>query len=808
MLARATAHLKNPRVYASIILGTSFGIVLYSYWLTDLLPPTSKQILLYAVLLGLTATILYFMVLERQVQPLLNQLGKGSRWGLIIGSALIGTYLSFAYLNAPGDSPRYVTFLLPKQSLSIVASATSQVPDVAIIGFTTSLGDVSYNALKAQGWTRDGYRLRLSDPSKNSLEWSGRTGGEAVITIESHSPGDAMNVTWNGDDERLSLASNSGASYQYSHKFHVPFYASIWMLLILGSLNFIVICLVANLLIWKKRAVILSGLQGSVSGLLYSSRNVTTNSGGDSEVGWRIPHREWIVIIGLTGLAALLRVFNLGNLYPYADEYSHLLAARDLLQGAPLFSVFNRSLLTVTVPVFISQRLFGIHLWSARLPGTIFNAAAIVPLYFLTRKINRPVAVLSGLLYASSPMIIAVSRNVREYAYYPALFYLIVYAMILFLERLPDKLIIFRDWKKPFARETRLLTLALLLPLIYAIFVDARSTFKIIMVAYGVLGLFLIKKFDLRSKVNLSILVILGLGAVLSGFLYAQAFGFHNLSVTPRFHAESLWLFFPNPIQQWYFDRPTVIPAVALLIAVAICFRSIRSNLVPSFLVALLLASAVFFTTFFGHYFMPRYLTSMELWYVVVLALGLYGIFALQLALPRKDAILPLVGTTLFALTFNFIPTLMPTFYDKQGNMPITGEYHYNVGPAYAFLLDKVSDKDVLISNFYAGYIRWKGQPSFQKVYSYGFYEAKLQYKWIFPYEAAETFPIDLGAYIRSIVGENNSGWLVLDSVTYFSKLSKPLPLKTTAVGNKRLEYIGYFGGEYIWRWQADQPPP
>jgi len=219
-----------------------------------------------------------------------------------------------------------------------------------------------------------------------------------------------------------------------------------------------------------------------------------------------------------------------------------------------------------------------------------------------------------------------------------------------------------------------------------------------------------------------------------------------------------------------------------------------------------LLASAVFFTTFFGHYFMPRYLTSMELWYVAILALGLYGFFALQLALPRKELILPLAGTTLFALTFNILPTLLPTFYDKQGNMPITAEYHYNLGPAYTYLLDKVSDKDVLISNYYAGFVRWKGTPRFREIYSYGFYVARLQYKWIFPYEAAETLPINPRDYVLSIVGGNDSGWIVLDSIAYSSTQSKPLPLRTTLVNGKEIEYLGYYGGEYIWGWNVVQP--
>ena len=569
------------------------------------------------------------------------------------------------------------------------------------------------------------------------------------------------------------------------------------------------LCWAVNLLIWDKRTLILGSLERSVSDLLHPDEGGVEKSGERSRAGQIIQHREWVPIACLLALALLLRVFRLSNLYPYADEYSHLLAARALLEGAPWNSVFDRSLLIVTLPVVVSLRLFGNELWAARLPGALFNALAIIPLYLLTRKINKPIAFLSGLLYASSPLLIALGRNVREYAYYPFYFYWVVYAMVLFLERVPGGLILFRDWKSIFQPNLRnLRVLVLIVVPLYAVFIDPRSTFKIIMIAYAVFGLFLLRKSDLKSKTNLLFLGILVTCLVVAGSAYAAAFGHSALSVIPNFHIDSLAVFFPNPPQQWYFDRPVLIPTFALLVAGVICLRTFRLQLVPTFLGALLVASAVFFTTFFGHYLKPRYLTLMELWFVCFLALGLYGLFAVQLKLPRNDIVLPLTATALFALIFNISQTLLPTLYDKQGNMPVTTEYHYNLGPAQTFLRDKVQAQDVLISSMYAGYVRWKGVPSFRKIYSYGFTLFALQYKWIFPYEAAETLSVKPRDYVLSIVEENNSGWIVLDSINYASTLSKPLPLKSTVVNNKAIDYRGYFGGEYIWQWHEVRPSP
>jgi hypothetical protein len=117
-----------------------------------------------------------------------------------------------------------------------------------------------------------------------------------------------------------------------------------------------------------------------------------------------------------------------------------------------------------------------------------------------------------------------------------------------------------------------------------------------------------------------------------------------------------------------------------------------------------------------------------------------------------------------------------------------------------------VNDQDVLISSIYDGYVRWKDVPKFKNIFSYSFVDYSLQYRWIFPYEAAKVVKDKPHEYILSIVEENNSGWIVLDSITYFSSAVKPLPPKTTVVNNKEIDYLGYFGGEYIWKWHEIPP--
>src|SRR5512141_2187798 len=149
------------------------------------------QALLFTILAGLLGSAGYYILLERCIAPLLVQPAKASRWGLLIGSMLIGIYLAVVYLNTQGSPSRYITFLLPRQTLKISVPAQPNIPDaqIAILRFSTSLGDVSYNTIHYKGWVRKGTDLVLTNPSSNTLEWAGRTGEEAVLTFRALQPG-------------------------------------------------------------------------------------------------------------------------------------------------------------------------------------------------------------------------------------------------------------------------------------------------------------------------------------------------------------------------------------------------------------------------------------------------------------------------------------------------------------------------------------------------------------------------------------------------------------------------------------------
>ncbi len=176
-------NFKNFLPYLSLLLGIGFGLFVYSYWLIDFLPPTSKQIILYTLLFSLSGAVGYFLLLKLLILARLSVMTGLSRWMVIVSSVLIGVFLFFGGTTTWRSSTKYLTFLLPRETLeiSVPAQQTNPEPEIIIQRFTTSLGDISYNEIDYPGWKRDSNQLVLKDISKNKLEWTGRTGDEAVI---------------------------------------------------------------------------------------------------------------------------------------------------------------------------------------------------------------------------------------------------------------------------------------------------------------------------------------------------------------------------------------------------------------------------------------------------------------------------------------------------------------------------------------------------------------------------------------------------------------------------------------------------
>ncbi len=774
---------KNIQLITSIIMGIIFGISVYNYWLIDILPPASKRILIFTFLACLGGVFGYFILIKFWIFPRFEKLIKAQKWHFIWVSIFVGSILMLAGTNAWQSSSRYFRPFLPTSSLEISASPpeNNKAPEVTILWISSALGDVSLETLTYQGWERKGNQIILTNPLDNVLKWEGATGANAFILFRKSPQAGKVNISWNGENEVVDLFSESKGDYVYEHSFQIPFYASTMFSFLLALLNFVFIGGAVHLLFIEKKEAAIEIINKTILTLPPSMRIGDIKNKQDDKILF-----EYTPIFICILLAFALRVFNLDNLYPYADEYLHLLAAKELLNGAALGDVYQRGLYIVTLPITASFSLLGATVWAARLPGVILNSLAIIPLYLITRKINKPIALISCILYATSPYIISFARNVREYAYYPFYFYLIILGAIAILRDFPNKFVILWDWRK-IPSNIYLFSAIFVFSVIYAIFIDPISTFKMVLVIYGVLSIFLIEKFDIKDKGNLYILSAFGFFIVISLFFVIHAFMETNsLSVSLRF----LQYFFGNPQQQWYYNRPIFVLLPGLIYGTFLSFAMRRVNFIPSFLYSLFFFFCVFFALLFnatGYNMHPRFLMTAQLWFVPIIALSLYYTWVyLGLFFQKNKRGALLASSLIVILIINPSQVLLPTFFRGE-YMPITELIHDDLSDAQEYMILNAKEEDVLISSVYAGYSEWQGLPKFKAIYSYTLTSFNLN----------KTNPKD---YVFAAIEANKSGWIVIDDLRY-GITKQPIPKKSFVIQNKQVEYVGQFESQYIWRW-------
>jgi hypothetical protein len=742
-------------VLLAMVAGGSLGIFIHGYWLIDLFPVDSKRLFLSTALLSIVGMGGYFL-LFRWMRSGMSALSRIQRAGLLGMGILMGIYLFFSSTDRWQQPGRYVSLFLPVHTLRVSIPSGQDPSGISLTWFNTSLGDVSYDDMEYEGWKREDDQLALTNYSDNRLRWTGATGEMARIVFQSSS-GQIGNViiSWDGQEEVLSIP---GTTYTYQRSFDIPYFASRSFILLIGSIHFILLSIPLCLLVWKKRSAMLRILDRELV-----------------ESPERFGKQEWLLLSGIIALALLLRIPNLENIFPGVDEYYQLNAARQILQGASLESVYQRGLWMVTIPSYLAFRVFGAEIWAARLVGAIFNALAIIPLYLVARRINRTVAILSVLLFATSPWVITFARLVREYAYYPFFYFWIVLGMILFLEGIPDRLHLYRDWKALLKPSLWLLGLGLALPPLYALHVDTLSTFKLILIAYGVFGVFIFLKMDLKDRKNLFLLLSVAGLVLLSGFKW---FAGYRLGLT--FNSIPLGYFFPNPPQQWYFGRLALIPAAGLAGSIVASFMLRRVNRLPLFLLFLFGSFLAFFVFSSNNFIGTRHLSTTNLWFVMLAAFGLYVIWVFLRALPfpGEGAARYLTIFVLGASCINIQQSLLPAT-SSDPYMSISRDYHYDLKDVHEYMLAHVEAGDALIYTVYDLYAIWKGEPKFR---------------------ATHHFDIEMPREdVFSLIRQYDSGWMIIDTIIL--KMIPYPPFETFSERNG-IQYVGLFGDQHVWHWR------
>lgn len=257
------------------------------------------------------------------------------------------------------------------------------------------------------------------------------------------------------------------------------------------------------------------------------------------------------------------------------------------------------------------------------------------------------------------------------------------------------------------------------------------------------------------------------------------------MSLDFNFSVKPALLFFPNPAQQWYFDRLTLLPALGCILAIAAAVAWRRHNIVPLFVVCMFSATFVFFTSFFSRYFRPRYLINAQFWYILILAFGIYLIWlVLKSLLPLRMALIGAMSL-LLAVSINLHQVILPSIYQQGGFMPISEEFHYDMNGVDEYVLANMEPKDALISTIYANHVNFNGFPEYQSVRSFRSYSI---------------YKIDR---LTSFMKDYPNGWLVIDQLWY-EETEYPIPREKIQLDDIQLEYMTEIDDQYIWRWKTN----
>lgn len=494
-------------------------------------------------------------------------------------------------------------------------------------------------------------------------------------------------------------------------------------------------------------------------------------------------HGKWItLLLTLLFLAGLgLRLYNLDGFPPYVDEYIHTNHAFSLYSGNGWD--WDRAYLTVTWPVYLSFLGFGVNLWAARLPMILINMLAIFPLYGLGRRVNPAVGMICAALFSFSPWIIASSRTVRDYAIVPVFFYT---AGLFLLEML--------DWDSfnlvAYLKKHAYRILALGVILFYAVY-DKTSILKVVVALYGIFALLVALRLLKRGLSRRFQVALIGvLGTVLVFLLFQSrllnryiSFGIVSYDQTTRF-----WDALVSSVShQWY-----VIGAIGYVILFLGLVGVLRAVFTPYrkdhfavlFFFLAFLSLLVYLSFFLINTYIPertRYGVLMQYWYLPVVAVGVWLLYKLIRSIPPRlpSALVILVLGILFSNPQSIQRVLT---YQGGGTLIITGEKHYIVAPAHQFLVENLTEQDVLLTEFVHSYDTLVGQ-------KLRFSEQVSYYSLVF---RNDTSPLTL-------VEQYPRGWIAL------SRNARPekngLVFADFSYADQKVTYRGRFGEIYLWQW-------
>lgn len=176
-----------------------------------------------------------------------------------------------------------------------------------------------------------------------------------------------------------------------------------------------------------------------------------------------------------------------------------------------------------------------------------------------------------------------------------------------------------------------------------------------------------------------------------------------------------------------------------------------------------------------------RYGILMEYWYLPLVALFLWAAYDLgRKLLPKAGQVI--VAALLVVLFTNPLSVWYAINYQGGPSMRLTGENHYIAAPAHEFLASRLTEQDVLLSDFMQAYDNIHGQ-------RFRLRENFTYYKMVF---GEQVSPL-------TIIEEYPQGWVAVSANARPANYG--LVLEDFTHAGKNVRYIERQGDIYLWQW-------
>lgn len=491
------------------------------------------------------------------------------------------------------------------------------------------------------------------------------------------------------------------------------------------------------------------------------------------------------ILLGVCFLGGLsLRLINLGGFPVYVDEYNHTHDAIQLLKGLPV--VWNRAFIPVSIPVYIGFKIFGVSEWAGRVPMVILNMLSIYPLYYLGKKINKFIGLISVVLFTTSPWLIAVSRTMREYAVIPLFFFSTAVFLLDLLE-----------WEnislKQYLFQNKWRILVILLIAGYTFF-DPLSIIKINLVNYAIFAFLVFVKL-LKQKTSLLIKVtsiILSIGAFVIMLDRSHIINRFLKNGTIFYSTQTLYIksLTQNLYRQWYSQLPEIgyfIIAIVLLFSLRAIFRKYNKQDFVLLYVSLVFSAILFYLSFIlvspAIPARVRYGALLEYWYLVIVAIFLYLFFRFLSYIFKRHRSVFMVFIFVYLVFFvNYQSIYTVLSFNGGNNFIVTGENHYLTEPAYQMLIPVIKDGDVMLTNafYYYDELHENRYPNIKRLHYFDL---------IFKQALS----------LSDVIRPYPEGWIVLYPNANSEKYG--FEFEDFYTDEKIVKYLGNWGQVDIWHW-------